>query len=173
VRFPAALLVATLACAAPALADCSDSPRRGVDWRNCSLYNRDFSGADLREAEMTASRLTRTEFGGADLSGADLRRAKLMDAKAKKARFDDARLNGADLTNAELEGASFRNADLRRAQLQGANLREADLTGAQTDEAGMLRTDLSGARWIDGRTICAEGSISQCRRGPAGGSPSG
>ena len=82
-------------------------------------------------------------------------------------------MTGADLTNADLAGASLRNADLRRAQLQGASLREADLTGAKTDEADTLRTDFSGARWIDGRTICAEGSISQCRPAPAQGAPSG
>jgi hypothetical protein len=77
----ALVLAAAMACAAaPALANCSDSPRSGVDWRNCALYGRDFSHSDLSGADMTGSRFTKTDFTGADLTGAELRRAKLIEA---------------------------------------------------------------------------------------------
>ena len=45
-------------------------------------------------------------------------------------------------------------------------MRGADLTNAVLEGADLLRTDFSGARWIDGRTICAEGSIGRCHPTP-------
>ena len=76
---------------------------------------------------------------------------------------DDARLAEADLTKADLTGASFRNSDLRRARLFRAILRGADMTGARMRGADILKADFTGATWIDGKRICAAGSIGKCR----------
>ena len=41
------------------------------------------------------------------------------------------------------------------------------------EEVDLLRADLSGATWIDGRTICAEGSIGQCNPSRGGAAAEG
>jgi uncharacterized protein YjbI with pentapeptide repeats len=73
----------------------------------------------------------------------------------------------ADLTKAELVGASLRNANLTRARLFRADLSQADLTGARLQDTDLLNADLSGATWIDGKTVCAQGSVGQCNPGSA------
>lgn len=158
---------ACLAWSAQAFADCADPPQPGVDWRKCSMHHRAFVDADLTGAKLKGGRFTNVDFSRTNFSEVDGRRAKFIDTIARKAKFDGARLTGADFTKADLSEASFKNADLYGAQLQEAVLRGADLTGAKIDSADMSRADLSGARWIDGKTICAEGSIGQCKLEPA------
>jgi uncharacterized protein YjbI with pentapeptide repeats len=159
----AVLLLAAGFWGAPALADCAEPPQPGVDWRGCTMHSREFVDADLSQAKLRDGRFTRADFSNANLSGIDGRRAKFIDAVARKTSFEGARLSGADFTNADLAEANFKNADLYRAQFQGANLRGVNLTGAKIESADMADADLSGARWIDGKTICAEGSIGQCK----------
>jgi uncharacterized protein YjbI with pentapeptide repeats len=36
------------------------------------------------------------------------------------------------------------------------------LSGAQLKGADLLEADLSGATWIDGKRVCADGSIGRC-----------
>ena len=40
---------------------------------------------------------------------------------------------------------------------------KARLDGAQLEEADLSKADLTGATWIDGKRVCAEGSIGKCR----------
>ena len=68
----------------------------------------------------------------------------------------------ADFTSANLAQADLSRTNLRSTRFYGANLREADLSGAIMDGADLLQANLSGATWVDGRTVCAEGSIGQC-----------
>jgi uncharacterized protein YjbI with pentapeptide repeats len=168
-----------LVCASePVLADCYDVAAPEVYWRRCvhdaqNLRDVDLSGATLRDGSFK-----RADLSGADLTGADARRAKFVSAVLHGTRFDDANLALADMTKAELQGASLRNSDLTRARMFRADLRGADLTGASLDGTDLLNADLSEAVWIDGVTICAEGSISQCNPGRAqhelsGAEPSG
>ena len=156
-----------IAVSQPVLAECLDVPAPGVYWRRClqdaqNLREVDLSGATLRDASFK-----RADLSGADLTGADARRAKFVSAVLHETRFDDANLQRADLTKADLQRASLRNADLTGARMFRANLRGADLTGARLDEADLLHAELSEAVWIDGITVCAEGSVSQCNPGPA------
>lgn len=150
------------AWAAPALADCADVPKPGVDWRRCVMSKRDFSGVDLSGARLKDGRYLRSKFVETNFSGADLRRTKFIEADAHGAIFDKARLNGADLTNANLAGASFKGANLTDTAFYGANMTGVDFTGAKIHDAILTGANLAGARWIDGETICAEDSVSQC-----------
>lgn len=87
--------------------------------------------------------------------------------------FDRQNLSAVDLTNARLRGASFKRADLTganlskagafRAKFVNAKMSKARLDGAQLEEADLSKADLTGATWIDGKRICAEGSIGKCR----------
>ncbi len=144
-------------------AECIDPPRPGVDWKRCDFSERDFSNSNLAGAAMRETRFIRSILKGVNFSGVKAHRAKFITADLTGANFDGARITEVDFTKAILVNVSFRNADLRRARLFRANLRGAVLTGAKIRGADLLKTDLSGARWVDGETICAEGSEGICR----------
>jgi len=149
--------------AAPARAGCTDPPRPGVNWQRCSHDERPFVNANLSGANLRETRMTWADLSGANLSKMDARRAKFLNARLVGARLDGANLTEADFTKADLSGASLKGAILRGTHLFRANLRGADFTGARLARADLLNADLSGAIWTDGKTVCAEGSISQCK----------
>jgi hypothetical protein len=151
----------------PARADCSLGPAPEVMWRRCHLAGYVASGEDLTRATLRESTFNRSDFSNSVMIEVDARRAKFVSADLSGAQLDGANLVQTDLTSADLTGASLRGTDLSRAYLVGAILREADLTGARLDRAELLRADFSGATWVDGRTICAEGSIGRCNPQPA------
>jgi len=169
----AVLAAAVVLFAAPAHADCADPPQPGVDWRKCVMHKRQFAGVDLTGAKLKDGRFTRASFAGSNMTDTDLRRAKFIDGDLRKARLDGARLAGADFTKADMTGVSLRGTNLTRAEFQFAVLRDADFTDAHLGGADFLNADLSGATWIDGKTVCAEGSISFCRFSPTNGQGSG
>lgn len=162
----------------PALADCTDVAQSGVYWRRCVQDTQDLRGVDLSRAVLRDASLRRSDLSGADLSGADARRAKFVSATMRDTILDGADLGRADLTNADMAGASLRNADLTMAKLYRVNLQGADFTGARLDGTDLHLAQLGGATWVDGRTICAEGSVGQChasreKREVSGAEPSG
>jgi uncharacterized protein YjbI with pentapeptide repeats len=146
----------------PVLAACSDVPAPGVYWRRCFQDAQNMRGVDLTGAVLRDASFKRADLSNANLSGVDARRAKFVSARLHETRFDDANLVRADLTKAELVGASLRNADLTNARLFRADLSGADLTGARLQDADLLHADFSGATWINGTTVCGEGSVGQC-----------
>lgn len=150
----------------PVLAGCTDPAAPAVNWLRCYFDERDLRGTDLTDATLRDGRFARADLGGAKLVRVDARRAKFFTAALVDVDFNSARLAEADFTKANLTGASFRKADLRRAKLFRAILRDADFTEARMRGADLLDADLSGARWVDGKTICAEGSIGQCNAKP-------
>ncbi len=145
-----------------AQAACTDPPGPKVNWQRCR-----FDGLDLKGVELTSARLRDGSFFRADLTGSDLSktsafRAKFVNAILRNAKLDGAKLSEADFTKADLTGASLVGADLRRVQLFQANLRDANLTDARLRGADLTEADLSGTTWIDGKRVCAEGSIGRC-----------
>lgn len=120
---------------------------------------------DSAVIDISASNLSRADFGGADFSRARLMDTNLIKADLSGVRlvgacFDDAHLGVADLTLARLAGAYFGgakliNALLVRADLTGAYLNNADLTDAYLNDAnlndavlsaGLYGTHLDGAQ---------------------------
>ena len=159
--------IACLACLllpGIAHADCSDAAAPGVEWRRCLMDGEDLNGVNLSKADLKSTSFKRADLTNADLSEARVVGAKFVSAKMSGIRLDGANLQRADFTNAVLDGASLTDADLRQARFYETNLRRANLTGAQLDGADMLRTDFSGATWVDGHTVCADGSIGRCNR---------
>ena len=159
----AVAILSLVTTAGPAVAACTDPPQPGVDWRQCS-----FDRYDLAKIDLTGARLDNASFNRATLAGTDFTRleggrVRFLGADLKDAKFDQARLRGADFTEAKLEGASFRGADLAEARLVSANLRGADLTDAKLRGTEFFRADLSGSTLVDGKRVCAEGSVSFCR----------
>lgn len=93
------------------------------------LYGVNFAGATLWN----------TDFTEANLNGANLTSSNLIHAN-----FSDAKLEEADLTDAQLWSANLTRADLRRAKLNNAQLWEANLTGANLIDADLTGVDLNG-----------------------------
>ncbi|MDX6748813.1 pentapeptide repeat-containing protein [Geminicoccaceae bacterium 1502E] len=164
---PALLMAVSVTTAAdPARAACSDAAAPGVEWRRCLLDGADLSDTDLSGADLRDTSFKRADLSGANLVQADARRAKFVSARLVGATLDGADFTFGDLTSADLTGASLRNASLRRSKLFRAKLRDADLSGVIMEGADLLYVDLSGATWIDGKTVCAEGSVGRCHAQP-------
>ncbi|MEH2393544.1 MAG: pentapeptide repeat-containing protein [Nostoc sp.] len=81
---------------------------------------RDFSKAELSDAD-----LQNINLKGSDLSYADLSEANLSGAN----------LRGTDLSFADLSQANLKDTDLRGTLLMSANLCQADLKGANLEKA--------------------------------------
>ncbi|MBT5416187.1 MAG: pentapeptide repeat-containing protein, partial [Rhodospirillaceae bacterium] len=158
-----ALVAVLLLVAGPVLADCTDFPAPGVDWKRCRMDRRDLTEVDLSGAHLRDTSFMRANLSGSVLSGADAFRAKFISTVLVGAILDGARLAEADMTKADLTGASLKGANLQRAKLFRAILRGADLTGAEMRGADFLNADLSGALWVDGSQVCAEGSVGRCK----------
>lgn len=152
-----------LSVAGPAHADCTDFPQPEVNWRRCYHDGRGLQGVDLTGAMLRDATFQRSDLSYAVLTDADAFRAKFVSATLVHTVLDGARLMEADLTRADLSGASLRGTDLRYAKLVFADLTGADLTGAEFRRTDLRNADLSGATWIDGKRVCGEGSIGQCK----------
>ena len=97
----------------------------GVNLSNGFFHHTNFSGLNLKRADLRNSQLSGAILEGVDLSGAILieadlynavlSKANLRDVKACKASFNSADLSGADLQDAELEGANLLAAKLIQA----------------------------------------------------------
>ena len=91
---------------------------------------RDFSGADLYDADLEGANLGGANLSGANLYGADLSWANLSGANLTWASLSRANLFEADLTGADLRDANLYGADLRNTILDtnknaSANIEEA------------------------------------------------
>ncbi len=158
----AAAVLGALIGPGTALAACTDPPAPGVNWQRCAFDGLDLTGVDLSGARLRDGSYFRSDLSGSNLSKISAFRAKFVNAALREVKLDGAKLSEADFTKADLTGASFKGADLRRARFFNAILRRVDLTDARLRGADLTRADLSGATWIDGKRICAEGSVGRC-----------
>ncbi|AUT00795.1 low-complexity protein [Nostoc sp. CENA543] len=83
---------------------------------------------------------SRAELGDADLQGVNLKGSDLSYADLSTANLSGANLRGTDLSFADLSQANLQNADLRGAMLMSADLRHANLQGAMLEKADCDRT---------------------------------
>jgi uncharacterized protein YjbI with pentapeptide repeats len=74
----------------------------GIDLRNLYLSFMDFSGLELRTANLEGCCLSHALLEDCDLTGANLTNAKLNHASLNRAK-----MTGANLTNVVADGASF------------------------------------------------------------------
>ncbi len=89
------------------------------------------------------------DFSGVDLYQVDLSRVKvpgiiLKDANLTGCNFETSDLGGADLSGANLSQANLEFTDLRGANLQGTNLRRSNLRGATLDPEVLKSAILTG-----------------------------
>lgn len=146
----------------PAMASCSDVPAPGVQLRRCQLDGGNYQNVDMTGANLRDSSFKRATLMGSTLNEIDGRRVKFVSTNLDGASFSGANLAQADFTSARLNDVSFEGAQLHRARFFRADLRGANFTGASFNETDFLQAQLAGATWIDGVTICAEGSVGRC-----------
>ena len=114
----------------------------GVDLSDADLSGANLSLTNLRSADLSGADLSGASLRGADLRGADLSGAYLSGANLMSAKLSDADLSGANLMSAKLSDADLSGADLRSADLRSADLRSADLSGADLSGADLSLTNL-------------------------------
>ena len=107
----------------------------------------------IEETEPTPKRpfrLVGTNSRGFNFSGMDLRDANLSWSNLADAKFDDANLRGARIRGSNLSRASFRDADLTNVDFSFSNLTDADLTDARLDGVNLSFSNKSTSfQWSD------------------------
>jgi uncharacterized protein YjbI with pentapeptide repeats len=99
-----------------------------VNFRGADLTGARFGPKDPRSEELITGRM---ELTGCDFSGAILRDANLSRSVSKYVKFTRADLRGANLAYANFKGADFTGADLAGADFTGAVLEGANFTDAR------------------------------------------
>lgn len=89
-----------------------------------------------------ATLISKYAEGKRNFSGANLGNADLQDVDLKGCDF-----SYADLSEANLNGANLRGCDLSFANLSQANLQNADLRGALLFSADLRQADIQGTKW--------------------------
>lgn len=122
----------------------------GANLSEMNLSRANLRGADLSEANLSVANLSGTILSEANLSRARLNVARLSGANLSQAKLTQANLNVANLIRADLRGAQMTQsalirAELIRANLSGANLEEANLSGADLREAALRQVKLTRA----------------------------
>jgi uncharacterized protein YjbI with pentapeptide repeats len=106
---------------------------------NKDLRGRNYTGARLRQADMSLSVFNHVSFAGGDLRdvngyGALFSSANLKDADLTNATFVGSYLEGANFRGAKLDGVNFSGAEMDKAQ----GLKQAQLAHACGDESTTL-----------------------------------
>lgn len=129
------------------------------NWSGISVL--DFTGANLRDAQLPGVELLGANLVGADLAQANLVGAKLTGARCAGADFSFANLNDADmevanLVESKLVGTRLERAILHMAQLDQANLEQARLVGSILQNASMTKARLARADLTDAKLKSAD-----------------
>ncbi|MGB3292090.1 MAG: pentapeptide repeat-containing protein [Phormidesmis sp.] len=85
---------------------------QAADMRDFDLTDTKLSGADFKHADLRGSTLVRTQLAGADFRGVDLRNNNLTDANLTGTDFRESDLRGSILIRAQIAQADFTHADL-------------------------------------------------------------
>jgi len=134
-------------------AACSDPAAINVNWSDCIFSNRDFSGADLRGAN-----LAQTNFNNVNLNGADLRGVDAFNSV----------LTNVDLRNANLRGASFSSSQFSTVDFRGADMADSSFDSICLDNNSQFYdSELAFAKTIHQNDIEAGFAIRQIQSNSA------
>ena len=107
---------------------------------------RDFSGIEIRDADLSNISLYEAILRGAKLINVDLNRVCFYQADLSEADLSGCNLSNASLTKANLTKADLSDANLTEANLQEANLRNAILTNTDLKFTELIGADLTGTK---------------------------
>lgn len=129
-----------------------DSVRGGADCRGCNLFQADFAYQNIRNVDVSGSRLRQSDLTASIMDGTNFSNTNLSVAEAYGGRFTRANFAGADMTNSSWVGAYLGYANLSGARLDGAVFAGANLEGAR----GLTQSQLDRACG-DAETILPDG----------------
>jgi uncharacterized protein YjbI with pentapeptide repeats len=110
----------------------------GASCADCDLFQADFSKQDLDARDFSGARLRQTNLSLVSMDNSRLARANLSVANGFGGRFNRTDFTGADFTNATMVGAWFGGALMTGATLTGTNLSGAYLYSARGLTQGQL-----------------------------------
>ena len=111
--------------------DLSYSNLSGLYFREVNLSHADFRGANLKNTHFYWATLFDADFSGADISEANIEESSLVQANLTKADLSKTYIAYSYLEDANLQDANCQETNFQRTQLQGANLYGANFYGAR------------------------------------------
>lgn len=105
---------------------------------------RDFSGIEIKDADLSHVSLNYANLRGAKLINVNLSNATLWEVDLSEADLSGSNLTNASLTKANLTKADLSDANLSCADLNSANLRNANLTNTNLNYTDLIGADLIG-----------------------------
>ena len=144
-----------LALAAPATAQNAGQIARaagGSSCPGCNLFQAEFNGLQAAGLDFSGARLRQADLSLTVMNRARFNRSDMRDVNAYGGVFSSASFAGADLTNAGFVGTYLRGADFSGATLVGTDLSGADMAGAR----GLTQSQLDRACG-DGTTVLPDG----------------
>ncbi len=125
-------------------ADLSDSRMWPSNFNGSDLYRVNLSGSSFRDSTAVNTRFFEANLTRLDGRKSDFSRSNMMRVVASNADFRGADLTRVDFRKADLRGVDFRDADLANVDFRDADLRGADLRGAQLKAANFKRAKTAG-----------------------------
>jgi uncharacterized protein YjbI with pentapeptide repeats len=124
-------------------ANLSGADLKDADLTDAIMYGVVLVNAKLQKVDMSSAEMSclGEGWGYADMRGADLSEANLTETEMSRADLRKANLTDADLTDAHLGGVDLTGANLSGARLYGTDLRHANLTGT----IGLTQEQLNSA----------------------------
>jgi uncharacterized protein YjbI with pentapeptide repeats len=126
-------------------ADLSDSRMRRSNFNGADLYRVNLSGSSFRSSTAVDTRFFEANLTRLDGRKSDFSRSNMMRVVASNADFRGAVLRGVDFRKSDLRNADFRGADLRGVDFRDADLRGADLRTEKKAGANFKRAKMAGA----------------------------
>ena len=154
-------LALAVSLAAPAVAQNAGEvarARSGASCPRCNLFQADFASLTLRGKNFAGARLRQADLSAGVFTHSRFAHSDLRDLNGYGAVFTGADLRGADLSAATLVGAYLRGADFSGATLVGANLSGAEMSKAR----GLTRPQLSRACGDAATTLPRGLSVAPC-----------
>ncbi|MGL1890261.1 MAG: pentapeptide repeat-containing protein [Spirochaetaceae bacterium] len=114
-----------------------------------NLNGINLSFLDLKEINLSGSKLIGANLEGCDLTRANLSRTKMMEANLTGTNLTKAIITNSYLKDSNLEGciatgASFKDTDLTSVNLDGANLEDANIVGTVFKLTSLKKTNMKG-----------------------------
>lgn len=126
-------------------ADLSQANLSGINLEQANLRGANLSGTNLSEANLTGADLQAANLTQTNLRYANLNGSDLRQAVLKQVDLHRANLSYVNLSHQDLSGANLATVDFQGADLNQANLSGANLTEAKLDAANLKAAVLTGA----------------------------
>ena len=119
--------------------------KKGKSLENFDLIGKNLNGINFSGVNLKYANLSNTNLTGANLASANLKFANLSNTNLAGANLARANLSGVNLTNANLTSTNLIGANLTNASLDNTNLTKSNLNGADLKESSLKNVKLNFA----------------------------